>query len=79
MENIYIFFFILNEMLLKRNLEYLLNVPLGENCFRKVPCPFTFVRFLVGYTASHSRFTKEVRLESSDSLTSQLDNAKKRQ
>ena len=44
----------------------------------KCPCPFTFVRFLVGFKASHSRFTQEVWLESSDSLTSQLDNAKKR-
>ena len=44
----------------------------------KCPCPFTFVRFLVGFTALHSWFTREVWLESSDSLTSQLDNAKKR-
>ena len=35
--------------------------------------------FLVGFTASHSRFTQEVWLESSDSLTSQLDDANKRQ
>ena len=41
----------------------------------KCPCPFTFVHFLVGFTASHSRFTQEVWLESSDSLISQLNNA----
>ena len=45
---------------------------------KKCLCTFTFMHFLVGFTASHSRFTQEVWFESSDSLTSQLENAKKR-
>ena len=40
----------------------------------KCPCTFTFMHFLVGFTASHSRFMQEVWFESSDCLKATVEN-----
>ena len=74
-ETSHIYFFILKKCFIKE-IESSNCIGLNEKtAFRNMldlkKCPFTFMCFLVGFTASHSRFTREVWFESSDSLTSQ--------